>query len=157
MRKFTALNAVALTFSAISLFAVGEARLTGKVIDTSGKPIPNATITVTATEGKTFKEVFKTEKDGTFAIFLLDGTIHYDFLVGADGFNSVRENKKLNLVPAHNKYRHSPSRRCRGRCRSCPRRPQSPIRQSRPSTRESISSTTERCRKPSPNSRWPST
>jgi tetratricopeptide (TPR) repeat protein len=102
MRKMLAFNMVALALAATQLFAIGEARMTGNVVDTSGKPIPDATITVDATEGHTFHQVFKAAKNGAFAIFLLDGTIHYDFLVAKEGFNSVKENMKLQLAPEKN-------------------------------------------------------
>ena len=78
MRKPLTLALAALAFAA-SAFAIGEARITGKVLDAATKkPIENATITVTATEGKTFKQNYPAKKDGTYAIFLLDGTLHED-------------------------------------------------------------------------------
>src|SRR5437660_2404468 len=78
MKRFLALPILLLAFVATNAFAVGEARLSGKVFDGSTKkPIPNATILVTSApgSGKNFKQEFKAKADGSYAIFLLDGTI----------------------------------------------------------------------------------
>ena len=61
-----------------------------------------ASIEVTATEGKTFRNTFKTGKDGHYAIFLLDGTIHYKFVVSKDGYAPYEEVMKLKLGPERN-------------------------------------------------------
>lgn len=92
---------VALAFTT-NAFAVGEARLTGTVTDDQGNPIPEVTITVTATEKMTFKKEFKTDESGDYAIFLLDGTIRYEFAFSKDGFSTVKEVWKLDLAPAKN-------------------------------------------------------
>ncbi|HVT46075.1 MAG TPA: carboxypeptidase regulatory-like domain-containing protein [Thermoanaerobaculia bacterium] len=102
MRKSIALTIILVAFAATNAFAVGEARLTGKVVDTDNKPIADATITVTATAAKTFKETFKTNKNGDIRVFLLDGTIPYRFVVAKDGFQPYEEVIKLRLVPEKN-------------------------------------------------------
>src|SRR6476469_8177392 len=97
MQKQLALAVVALAF-AVNLFANGEARITGKVIDTTTKkPIPNAVLTVVATEGKTFKQEYKAKADGTYAVFLLDGTLKYKFTYSAPGYRPYEEVMKLKL------------------------------------------------------------
>jgi tetratricopeptide (TPR) repeat protein len=97
MRKPVTLALAALAFAA-SAFAIGEARITGKVLDAATKkPIENAVITVVATEGKTFKQDYKAKKDGTYAIFLLDGTLHYEFTYSAPGYRPYKEVMKLKL------------------------------------------------------------
>jgi tetratricopeptide (TPR) repeat protein len=97
MRKPVTLALAALAFAA-SVFAIGEARITGKVLDAATKkPIENAVITVIATEGKTFKQDYKAKKDGTYAIFLLDGTLHYEFTYSAPGYRPYKEVMKLKL------------------------------------------------------------
>ena len=97
MRKQLALAVVALAF-AVNAMAIGEARITGKVIDTATKkPIPNAVITVVATEGKTFKQDYKAKADGTYAVFLLDGTLKYKFTYAAPGYQAYEEVMKLKL------------------------------------------------------------
>jgi tetratricopeptide (TPR) repeat protein len=97
MRKHFTLALVALAF-AVNAMAIGEARITGKVIDTTTKkPIPNAVINVVATEGKTFKQEYKVKADGTYAVFLLDGTLHYEFTYSAPGYRPYKEVMKLKL------------------------------------------------------------
>ena len=99
MRKSLALALVLLLAITANAFAVGQARITGKVTDAvTKKPIENATITVTAMGGKTFKETFKVKpKDGTYAIFLLDGTLRYEFTWSAPNYQSYKEVMKLSL------------------------------------------------------------
>lgn len=97
MRRSLTLMVVLLAFAA-TVFAVGQARITGKVIDAvTKKPIENAEITVKAVEGKTFNEKFKGKKDGGYAIFLLDGTLRYEFTFSAPGYKPYVETMKLNL------------------------------------------------------------
>lgn len=90
--------ALAVVALAANAFAIGEARITGKVLDAvTKKPVANAVITVVATEGKTFKQDYKVKADGTYAIFLLDGTLHYKFTYAAPGYRSVEDVMKLKL------------------------------------------------------------
>jgi tetratricopeptide (TPR) repeat protein len=99
MRRSLALTLVLLLAAAANAFAVGQARITGKVTDAvTKKPIADATLTVTATEGKTFKETFKVKpKDGSYAVFLLDGTLKYEFAWSAPGYQTYKEIMKLKL------------------------------------------------------------
>jgi tetratricopeptide (TPR) repeat protein len=97
MRRSLPLAAVVLAFAA-NAFALGEARITGKVLDAATKkPIPNAVITVVATEGKTFHQDYKAKNDGTYAVFLLDGTLKYEFTFSAPGYRPYKEVMKLKL------------------------------------------------------------
>ncbi len=90
--------ALAVSAFAANAFAIGEARITGKVLDAvTKKPVANAVITVVATEGKTFKQDYKVKADGTYAIFLLDGTLHYKFTYAAPGYRAVEDVMKLKL------------------------------------------------------------
>ena len=98
MRRSLALSLLAVAALATNTFAAEAARLTGKVLDGATKqPIANATITVQATEAKTFKQDYKTGKDGTYAIYLLDGTIHYKFTYTAAGYAPWEETAKLKI------------------------------------------------------------
>ena len=99
MRRSLALCALALAAFATNAFAIGEARLTGKITDAVTKePIKDATITVVATEAKTFKQDYKVNpKDGTYAIFLIDGTIKYKITFSAPGHAPYEEVMKLKL------------------------------------------------------------
>ncbi|HSP17593.1 MAG TPA: tetratricopeptide repeat protein [Thermoanaerobaculia bacterium] len=97
MRRSLPLAALVLAFAA-NAFALGEARITGKVVDAATKkPIPNAVITVVATEGKTFHQDYKVKNDGTYAVFLLDGTLKYEFTYAAPGYRPYKEVMKLKL------------------------------------------------------------
>lgn len=90
--------ALALLALAANAFAVGEARITGKIVDAvTKKPIENAKVTVVATEGKTFHQDYPAKKDGTYAIFLLDGTLHYKFTYSAPGYQPFEDVMKLKL------------------------------------------------------------
>ena len=100
MRRTTVLSFIVTLFVAANAFAVGEARMTGKIIDAQTKePIPEATIHVEAVEGKTVKLDVKTKKDGKFTIFLLDGTLRYKMTVSAPGYAPYEETMKLQLGP----------------------------------------------------------
>jgi len=98
MRRTLALCLMTLLFVAANAFAVGEARLNGKVLDAATKqPIPDAKITLDATESKTVHQEAKPKKDGSYALFVLDGTIRYKFTVSAPGYATYEEVVKLKL------------------------------------------------------------
>lgn len=101
MRKLLALSVVTAAFAA-NAFALGEARVTGKVLDQAGKPVADAKISVDSLEGKKFHQDFKTNKNGEFAIFLLDGTIRYKFTYSKEGVGSASKDMKLKLTPEKN-------------------------------------------------------
>lgn len=98
MRRSLALCLLMVAAVANSAFAIGEARLTGKVVDgTTKQPIPNVKINVKAIEGKTFSQDYSTKADGSYAVFLLDGTIKYRFTYTAEGYAPYTEDMKLKL------------------------------------------------------------
>lgn len=99
MRRTTlALSLMLLLVAAGNAFAGAEARMAGKVLDASTKqPIKGAVINVDATEGKTVKQSTKAKDDGSYAIFLLDGTIHYQFKVSAPGYDTFEDTIKLKI------------------------------------------------------------
>ncbi|HUP65902.1 MAG TPA: carboxypeptidase regulatory-like domain-containing protein [Thermoanaerobaculia bacterium] len=100
MRKF--FMAVLLSGFATSALAIGEARMTGKVIDAEGNPIPDVTITAEAIAGKTIKETLKTNKEGRFTLFVLDGTLRYRLTYEKEGFAIHQEEVKMRLLPNRN-------------------------------------------------------
>lgn len=102
MWKSIALGMLICALAAGNLFAVGEARITGKVVGPDGKAIEDVSVKVRATEAKTFEETYKTDKNGRFTIFLLDGTIHYEFTFSKEGFSPYIETMKLKLLPEKN-------------------------------------------------------
>ena len=98
MRRTLALCLMTLLFGAANAFAVGEARLVGKVVDAATKqPIPEAKITLDATEAKTVHQETKVKKDGSYALFILDGTLHYKLVYSAPGYTPFEETVKLKL------------------------------------------------------------
>jgi len=104
MRKTVAMSLMIIAAVAANLFAMGEGRLTGKIIDAVTKnPIPNATILVVSTGARNFKQEFKAEKDGTYRILLIDATLTYTMTWSAPGYQPVTEPMKLKLGDVTNK------------------------------------------------------
>jgi tetratricopeptide (TPR) repeat protein len=98
MRRIFALCLMTLLFGAANAFAVGEARLIGKITDAATKqPIPEAKVTLDATEAKTVHQETKVKKDGTYALFVLDGTVRYKMVYSAPGYTPFEETVKLKL------------------------------------------------------------
>lgn len=96
MRKTVVLSLMLVLATAANMFAGAEARMTGKVLDgTTRKPIANAVVKWEATEGKTVKGEAKTKPDGSYAVFVLDGTIQYKFSFTVDGYAPYIEVMKL--------------------------------------------------------------
>lgn len=98
MRRHLGLSLVLLLAAAGSAFAGTEARVTGKILDATTKaPVQNAVVAVEAVEGKTVKQNAKAKADGTYALFLLDGTIRYKFTISAPGYDTREETTKLKI------------------------------------------------------------
>jgi tetratricopeptide (TPR) repeat protein len=98
MRRSLALCLLALAAIASNAFAGAEARLTGKIVDAVTKaPIADVTVTTTAIEGKNIKLETKSKKDGTYAVFVLDGTLKYKFTYTAPGYQPMETTLKLKL------------------------------------------------------------
>lgn len=98
MRRHIALSLILLAAAAGNAFAGSEARMQGKVIDGATKlAIPTAQIKLEAVEGKTVRQNAKVKPDGTYAIFVLDGTIRYKFTVTAPGYDPFEETLKMKL------------------------------------------------------------
>ena len=98
MRKTLALSLMLLALGAADAFAGAEARISGKIIDGDTKqPIPDASVSIEATEAKTVKQTHKAKKDGSYAVFVLDGTIQYKFTFSANGYVPYQEVIKLQI------------------------------------------------------------
>ncbi|HEX2833718.1 MAG TPA: carboxypeptidase regulatory-like domain-containing protein [Thermoanaerobaculia bacterium] len=98
MRRFFALSIIVLCLSAANAFAGAEARMSGKIVDAAtGEPVANAVITYEATEMKKVKQDTKAKADGSYAIFILDGTIRYKFTIVAPGYTPYEETLKLQI------------------------------------------------------------
>jgi tetratricopeptide (TPR) repeat protein len=98
MRRTFALSIIMSLLVTANLFAVGEARMTGKVLDIDTRqPIEGAVLHLEAVKGKTVKLDQKAKKDGSFTIFVLDGTLTYKFSVSAPGYATYVEDIKMKL------------------------------------------------------------
>ena len=96
MRKTLALTLLALMLVAANAFAVGEARIQGKVIDAATKkPIPGATIHFESTGGRTVKQDYKADKSGDYRFIILDATLNYKFTWSAEGYEPATQQLKL--------------------------------------------------------------
>jgi len=97
-RILSTLCLITLLLAAANAFAGAEARVNGKVTDAATKaPIKDATVTIEATEGKTVKLNTKVKADGTYALFILDGTLRYKITYAAPGYATFEEVVKLKL------------------------------------------------------------
>lgn len=98
MRRALALSLIMSLFVAVNLFAVGEARMAGKILDIETKqPVEGGVVKIEAVSGKTVKLEQKAKKDGSFTIFVLDGTLTYKFNVSAPGYVPYEETIKMKL------------------------------------------------------------
>ena len=98
MRKTLVLCLTLVLTVAANAFAGAEARMTGKLIDGSTKkPIADGLIKYEAIEGKTVKQETKVKADGSFAVFVLDGTIRYKFSFSAPGYVPMEEVIKMKI------------------------------------------------------------
>jgi tetratricopeptide (TPR) repeat protein len=98
MRRSLAISLITFLFVAANAFAVGEARMTGKILDAATKqPIPGAVMKLEAVSGKTVKSEVKSRKDGSFTVMMLDGTLKYKFTITADGYAPYEETIKMSI------------------------------------------------------------
>ncbi len=98
MRKTLALSVLALMVVAGNAFALGEARIQGKITDAAThKPIPFAQIIVDAVTGHNVHNEYKADKDGVYRFLILDGTLSYKFTYKAAGYANVEQTMKLTL------------------------------------------------------------
>lgn len=98
MRRSLAISLISFLLVAANAFAVGEARMTGKILDAATRqPIPNAVMKIEAVSGKTVKSEVKSRKDGGFTVMMLDGTLRYKFTITADGYAPYEETIKMTI------------------------------------------------------------
>ena len=102
MRKTITLGFVLTTLLASNLLAIGEARFTGKVVDSDGNPLDGVAVTISATRDKNFTQKAKSDKKGNVTVFVIDGTIPYKFTFAKEGYQPYEEVIKLKLVPEKN-------------------------------------------------------
>ncbi len=98
MRKTFALSLLALIVVAGNAFALGEARVQGKITDAAThQPIPYAVIMIDAVSGHTVHQEYKADKDGVYRFLVLDGTLQYKFTFKAPGYAPIEQTIKLTL------------------------------------------------------------
>jgi tetratricopeptide (TPR) repeat protein len=96
MRKATrALTALAAFGLASLLFAGAQARLRGRVTDSSGKPLEGAVVTITTPNLRTFKMTLKSDKKGDWGTILNDATMPYHVRIEKEGFAPLESDKKV--------------------------------------------------------------
>jgi tetratricopeptide (TPR) repeat protein len=98
MRRTLALGLLAIMAVAGNAFAIGEARMQGKITDAAThKPIPNAVVIIDAVTGHKVHNEYKADKDGVYRFLILDGTLQYKFTFKADGYAPVEYTFKPSL------------------------------------------------------------
>jgi len=102
-KTVTGIMAVALMCGAL-VFAGAQARIKGTVVDSSGTPIPDATITITCSAIEGYKKVLHVNKKGAFSTVILDATRHYKFRVEAPGFIPYEEPFKVPIGTTDNEF-----------------------------------------------------
>lgn len=96
MKKATGVLAALAAFGLASVLVAGaQARLRGKVTDSSGKPVEGATITVTTPSLRTFKLTLTSDKKGDWGTILNDATMPYHVRIEKEGFASAESDKKV--------------------------------------------------------------
>ncbi|HTQ81280.1 MAG TPA: carboxypeptidase-like regulatory domain-containing protein, partial [Thermoanaerobaculia bacterium] len=69
-----------------SLWAAGEGRISGTVVDAAGAPVAGAKISITSPEFKYFQDK-TTDSKGKFTLIVLDATRKYTIKIEKDGYN----------------------------------------------------------------------
>src|SRR3954468_6577661 len=104
MRRSFALAVLAIMAVTGNAFAIGEARMQGKITDAAtNKPIPNATIVIDAITGHKVHNEFKADKDGVYRFLILDGTLQYKFTYKAEGYAPIEYTFKPTLGEVNTK------------------------------------------------------
>ena len=104
MRRTFVLAVLAIMAVAGSAFAIGEARMQGKITDAAtNKPIPNATIILDALTGHKVHTEVKADKDGVYRFLILDGTLQYKITYKAEGYAPVEYTFKPSLGETNTK------------------------------------------------------
>ncbi|HEX3530603.1 MAG TPA: tetratricopeptide repeat protein [Thermoanaerobaculia bacterium] len=78
------------------LYAVGEGRILGTVLDAAGAPVADAQILLTR-QGSSYKQEKKTDGKGTFTLLVLDATKDYQIHIEKAGFIPVDEPVKAKI------------------------------------------------------------
>ncbi len=101
--RIGSVTAVMLTLAAVAA-AGPQARVFGTVVDSSGKPIGDAVVTITADEGGDYLKTIEVEDDGTWRALILDATQKYRFRVEAPGHVPWEEPFKVSVGTMDNEF-----------------------------------------------------
>jgi tetratricopeptide (TPR) repeat protein len=107
LARWLAVSGLVIGTAASLALASGQARVSGTVVDTTGKAIAGATITVTCPEAPTFKKVLEAEQNGGFRLLLLDATKSYNFHVQAPGYAPYDHMIKVGVGTMDNEFTFS--------------------------------------------------
>jgi len=77
---------VGLALSAIPLLAVGEGRILGSIVDSSGAPVEGAKVVLTR-PGTSYKLEKTSDKKGQFMLLILDATQEYVLRIEREGYS----------------------------------------------------------------------
>ena len=72
-----------------------QARISGKVTDSTGKPISGAVITITCRLLPTYEKAVETDGKGRYKVLILDATKRYRFHIEAEGFAPYEQPVKV--------------------------------------------------------------
>ncbi len=104
LRKTVIATLTVALFCGALAFAGAQARIKGIVVDSSGKPIPDAVITITCQATGDYKKVLHVNEKGEFSTVILDATRHYTFHVEAPGFIPYKEPFKVPIGTTDNEF-----------------------------------------------------
>ncbi len=86
---------LALLLLPLGAFGAQQGRITGKVTDGKGTPLPDVKIVVTTKSITNFRQELKTDKDGKWGTILNDSTISYLYHFEKQGYMSFDQEKKV--------------------------------------------------------------
>lgn len=100
----TVVLAAVLTLVVATASAGPQARIGGAVVDSAGKAIAGATITISSAELPTYTKIIETDDNGQFKVLILDATKTYLFTVTMDGFLDYNEEIKVAVGTTDNEF-----------------------------------------------------
>jgi tetratricopeptide (TPR) repeat protein len=108
MTRILKYSLIALTFVAFVTpsHAGIQARLQGQIIDSQGKPIPHAKVTLKGVDVTTFEKVLKVDKKGFFKALIIDATNRYMLVIEADGYQSQQRPIKVPAGSTDNFFKY---------------------------------------------------
>ena len=95
IRTRFAVAALAALLLPVSAFALGQARIYGKVVDEKGVPLAGVKITVTCDVVSGFKMEGTTNDKGDYAFSLVDSTKTYKYHLEKEGYQTYEEQVKV--------------------------------------------------------------